>query len=146
MLVASQTIDAIDDDTVLTATTGLRLRAASATASDSVVLLGDRRLEMPGWLEPAMRMLASSDHARPSDDLEPAIADPTSRLVLARRLVREGLLLADPVRARRLRTGRGRDRSVVPLLARERGGRRAAHGTASTITNWLLVEHPGPVG
>jgi hypothetical protein len=39
---------------------GLRLRAPSGRGG-LVVLLGDRRLDMPGWLEPAMRMVASSD-------------------------------------------------------------------------------------
>jgi bifunctional lysine-specific demethylase and histidyl-hydroxylase NO66 len=56
-----------------------------------VVLLGDRRLEMPPWLEPAMRRVA----ATPSfvvGDLADVLPDPTARAVLARRLVREGLL------------------------------------------------------
>ena len=56
-----------------------------------VVLLGDRRLEMPAWLEPAMVLVASSARVRVVD-LIPTVADPASRLVLARRLVREGLL------------------------------------------------------
>ena len=56
-----------------------------------VVLLGDRRLEMPAWLEPAMRRVA----ATPSfvvGDLADVLPDPGARTVLARRLVREGLL------------------------------------------------------
>jgi lysine-specific demethylase/histidyl-hydroxylase NO66 len=56
-----------------------------------VVLLGDRRLEMPAWLEPAMRRVA----ATPSfvvEDLADVLPDPGARAVLARRLVREGLL------------------------------------------------------
>lgn len=56
-----------------------------------VVLLGDRRLEMPAWLEPAMRWVA----ATPSfvvGDLADVLPDPAARAVLARRLVREGLL------------------------------------------------------
>jgi lysine-specific demethylase/histidyl-hydroxylase NO66 len=56
-----------------------------------VVLLGDRRLEMPTWLEPAMRRVA----ATPSfvvGDLADVLPDPGARAVLARRLVREGLL------------------------------------------------------
>jgi lysine-specific demethylase/histidyl-hydroxylase NO66 len=56
-----------------------------------VVLLGDRRLEMPAWLEPAMRRVA----ATPSfvvGDLADVLPDPAARSVLARRLVREGLL------------------------------------------------------
>ena len=58
------------------------------------VLLGDRRLDMPGWLEPAMREVGSANRFAVRD-LTPSIADPASRLVLARRLVREGLLLTD---------------------------------------------------
>jgi lysine-specific demethylase/histidyl-hydroxylase NO66 len=60
-----------------------------------VVLLGDRRLEMPAWLEPAMRRVA----ATPSfvvGDLADVLPDPGARTVLARRLVREGLLRALP--------------------------------------------------
>ena len=55
------------------------------------VLLGDRRLEMPLWVEPAMRRIAAADHFR-VHDLADAVNDPDSRAVLARRLVREGLL------------------------------------------------------
>jgi lysine-specific demethylase/histidyl-hydroxylase NO66 len=55
------------------------------------VLLGDRELRMPAHLEPAMRDLAAREQFRPSDlDL-----DPESRVVLVRRLVREGLLEVD---------------------------------------------------
>jgi hypothetical protein len=56
-----------------------------------VVLLGDRELRMPAHLEPAMRDVAARERFRPSDlDLEPE-----SRVVLVRRLVREGLLEVD---------------------------------------------------
>jgi hypothetical protein len=55
------------------------------------VLLGDRRLEMPLWVEPAMRRIAAADHFR-GHDLADAVNDPNSRAVLTRRLVREGLL------------------------------------------------------
>jgi hypothetical protein len=41
-----------------------------------------------------MRLVASSAHLAVRD-LAPTVIDPQSRLVLARRLVREGLLLAD---------------------------------------------------
>ncbi len=56
-----------------------------------VALLGDRRLEMPLWLEPAMRRIAESP-AFALGDLADVLPDPQSRTVLARRLVREGLL------------------------------------------------------
>jgi hypothetical protein len=58
------------------------------------VLLGDRRLEMPAWLEPAMRRVASHD-VFSVGDLASELSDPGSRLVLARRLVREALLTID---------------------------------------------------
>ena len=57
------------------------------------VLLGDRELRMPAWLEPAMRSIADLD---PHEDLRPRdLADELDvggRTVLVRRLVREGLL------------------------------------------------------
>lgn len=56
-----------------------------------VVLLGDRRLEMPGWLEPAMRRIAGS-RGFELGDLADVLPDAQSRSVLARRLVREGSL------------------------------------------------------
>jgi hypothetical protein len=62
------------------------------TRDDTLIaLLGDRRLEMPAWLEPAMRRISDT----PSfalGELSNAIPDRDSRAVLARRLVREGLL------------------------------------------------------
>jgi len=97
VLAASQTVDAIDDETVLSRRPGSVCELMSDGDGSLVVLLGDRRLVMPGWLEPAMRAVASSGTLSVRD-LGPLIADRTSRLVLARRLVREGLLLADPVR------------------------------------------------
>lgn len=54
------------------------------------VLLGDRELRVPGWVESAMREIASRD-AFTIRDLAPYL-DSASRLVLVRRLVREGLL------------------------------------------------------
>lgn len=54
------------------------------------VMLGDRKLRMPAWCEPAMRMFGEHRSLRVGD-LEPHLDD-ESRLVLVRRLVREGLL------------------------------------------------------
>ena len=93
VLVQGQALDAIGDDTVLTVRPG----AVCELRRDGdrlTVLLGDRRLDMPGWLEPAMRVVGSSDRFAVRD-LTPSIADAGSRLVLVRRLTREGLLLAD---------------------------------------------------
>ena len=96
VLVSSQTIQAIDDGTVLRRRPGSVCELRTGQEGSLVVLLGDRRLDMPAWLEPAMRSVASSDTILVRD-LAPAVADPASRLVLVRRLVREGLLVADPV-------------------------------------------------
>ncbi|HSS68791.1 MAG TPA: cupin domain-containing protein [Nocardioidaceae bacterium] len=54
------------------------------------VLLGDRELQVPAYLEPALVWLRTQDELRPAD-LGPWL-DPQSSLVLVRRLVREGLL------------------------------------------------------
>jgi bifunctional lysine-specific demethylase and histidyl-hydroxylase NO66 len=59
-----------------------------------VVLLGDRRLEMPVRLEPAMRQIARLDDGETLAvrDLALHLPDRPSRAVLVRRLVREGVL------------------------------------------------------
>ena len=54
------------------------------------LLLGDRTLTMPAALEPAVRRLLDADRCTPADLA--GHLDGPSRLVLARRLVREGLL------------------------------------------------------
>ena len=66
----------------------------SPTPGHLVVLLGDRRLEMPGWLEPAMRQIArlAEDDQLVVRDLTLHLPDAANRAVLVRRLVREGLL------------------------------------------------------
>ena len=83
-------LDRIDDRTLLERRPGAvceLLRRGDVL----VVLLGDRRLEMPPWLHAAMDRIASTARLRVSD-LRPEIRDPASRLVLVRRLVREGLV------------------------------------------------------
>jgi hypothetical protein len=95
-LIEQLALDAIDDATAVRRRTGsvCELR----TKGDRlVVLLGDRRLEMPGWLEPAMREIAGRGSFHVSD-LREEIGDTRSRVVLIRRLVREGLLGLEPVR------------------------------------------------
>ena len=59
-----------------------------------VVLLGDRRLEMPVWLGPAMREVAAltEDAELTVRDLARHLPHTSSRAVLVRRLIREGLL------------------------------------------------------
>jgi bifunctional lysine-specific demethylase and histidyl-hydroxylase NO66 len=96
VLVQGQALDSIGDDTELTRRPG-SVCEVRRDGDRLTALLGDRRLDMPGWLEPAMRMVASSEELAVRD-LSPVLADPHSRLVLARRLVREGLLLADTAR------------------------------------------------
>jgi bifunctional lysine-specific demethylase and histidyl-hydroxylase NO66 len=54
------------------------------------VLLGDRVLHMPARLAPVMRMILARDRLAVGDLA--GHLDPTSRLVLVRRLIREGLL------------------------------------------------------
>ena len=82
----------VDDSTVLLRRPGalceIRWRNGSL-----VVLLGDRRLHLPAWLEPAMRRVASREAFR-LGELDGVVPDATSRVVLARRLIREGLLTA----------------------------------------------------
>jgi lysine-specific demethylase/histidyl-hydroxylase NO66 len=61
-------------------------------AGDEIaVLIGDRELRMPAWVEPAVRSLATGTEVT-VNDLEPDLDDADSRLVLVRRLVREGML------------------------------------------------------
>lgn len=54
------------------------------------LLLGDRVLTVPAWLQPALTSLLARPTVRPADLAEEL--DEQSRLVLCRRLVREGLL------------------------------------------------------
>jgi hypothetical protein len=56
------------------------------------LLLGDRELTLPAHLRPALEAIRSSGTFRPADLADHL--DPQSRLVLCRRLVREGLLRA----------------------------------------------------
>jgi bifunctional lysine-specific demethylase and histidyl-hydroxylase NO66 len=58
------------------------------------VLLGDRRLHMPARLTPVMRAILASERLTVGDLA--GYLDPPSRLVLVRRLVREGLLESAP--------------------------------------------------
>jgi lysine-specific demethylase/histidyl-hydroxylase NO66 len=82
-------LEELDDTTVLRrrpgATARLRVRGDRLE-----LLLGDRTLTMPAGLEPAVRRLVDADRCAPADLA--GLLDEPSRLVLARRLVREGLL------------------------------------------------------
>jgi mannose-6-phosphate isomerase-like protein (cupin superfamily) len=57
------------------------------------VLLGDRELAVPARLRPALEVVRSASRLRPADLAEHL--DEQSRVVLCRRLVREGLLAVD---------------------------------------------------
>lgn len=81
-------IDEIDDHSVVVRREGSMCHLETVGGRLSV-LLGDRELRMPGWLEPAMTVAASGERLRVAD--LPGL-DEESRLVLVRRLVREGLL------------------------------------------------------
>ncbi|HJV03657.1 MAG TPA: cupin, partial [Actinomycetota bacterium] len=63
----------------------------SVEGDQARVLLGTRVLRMPSFAEPALRFVVQSDGSFGVDDL-PEGLDRESRLVLLRRLVREGAL------------------------------------------------------
>jgi lysine-specific demethylase/histidyl-hydroxylase NO66 len=60
------------------------------TAGDVRLLLADRELRLPGFVEPTLNAIRDAGQVAVAD-LDPYL-DETSRLVLVRRLVREGLL------------------------------------------------------
>jgi bifunctional lysine-specific demethylase and histidyl-hydroxylase NO66 len=82
-------LDELDDTTEVRRRPGAtcRLRVAGDRLE---VLLGDRTLTMPAHLEPAVRRLVEADRCTPAE-LAGQLDGP-SRLLLVRRLVREGLL------------------------------------------------------
>lgn len=82
------TIDEIDDHSIIARREGSMCHLETVGGELSV-LLGDRELRMPGWLEPAMTVIASGERVTVADL---SGLDEESRLVLVRRLVREGLL------------------------------------------------------
>jgi bifunctional lysine-specific demethylase and histidyl-hydroxylase NO66 len=88
-------LDGISDATVVQR----RARSVCRLQRDSngrpVLELGDRRLTFPAWVEPALRAMLQHERFAVAD-LADAL-DPESRLVLVRRLVREGLLELDVV-------------------------------------------------
>jgi bifunctional lysine-specific demethylase and histidyl-hydroxylase NO66 len=83
----------VDDGTIVARRPGAIVEL-SPHADRLIVLLGDRRLEMPSRLEDAMRRVAEldGDDAMVVGELAFALPDPESRRVLVRRLIREGLL------------------------------------------------------
>ncbi|HYU56501.1 MAG TPA: cupin, partial [Actinomycetota bacterium] len=84
-------LESVDDETILRRRPGsvCEVRLDGDRLS---VLLGDRELRMPARLEDAMRAVAGRESFRPADLA--TWLDPAGRLILARRLIREGLLLS----------------------------------------------------
>lgn len=81
-------LDRVSDESIV------RRREGSICIVDLVdgevsALLGDRELRMPAWAEPAISLLATGVAIEVGD--LPGL-DPNGRIVLARRLIREGLL------------------------------------------------------
>lgn len=58
-----------------------------------LVLLGDRELHVPAWIRPALEQVRSRQELTPAELADHL--DESSRLVLCKRLVREGLLTLD---------------------------------------------------
>jgi hypothetical protein len=87
-------LEEIGEDTVVRKRPGAvcRLRQREERLE---VLLGDRTLHMPARLTPAMQAILTRERLAVSDLA--AQLDPASRLVLVRRLVREGLLESAPL-------------------------------------------------
>jgi cupin superfamily protein len=83
------TLDRLDDSTEVGRRPGATCRLRT-TGDRLEVLLGDRTLTMPARLEPALRQVLDADRFTPADLA--GRLDRPSRLVLVRRLVREGLL------------------------------------------------------
>lgn len=83
-------LSALSDDGRIRRRAGAVCEVRVSESSPLRVLLGDRELRIPRWVEPAMRDIAARDEFAVRD-LAPYL-DATSRLVLVRRLVREGLL------------------------------------------------------
>jgi hypothetical protein len=82
-------LDAIDDETLLRRRPGHPLVLVDRADGERVeVLLGDRSMDVPARIREALEVVRDRSELRPRD----LPLDEQSRLVLARRLVREGLL------------------------------------------------------
>ena len=86
-------VDAQADDTELTRRPGHPCVLLDR-GERLLVLLGDRELEVPAWIRPALEEVRSRTGFTPADLAEHL--DESSRLVLCRRLVRAGLLTISP--------------------------------------------------
>jgi hypothetical protein len=88
------TLDRVDDGTVVRRRTGTVGRLAPDPDGGLRLTLGDRFLVLPAPLEPAVRRLTDGAPHRVGDLAD--LLDGPSRLVLARRLIREGALRRVP--------------------------------------------------
>ncbi len=88
-IVDSLLVSGLDDDTVLNRRVGA-VCVIQAAGERVRLLLGDREMMLPVRLAEALEYIRDQPRLRPRD--LSAWLDPQSRLVLARRLVREGLL------------------------------------------------------
>jgi len=86
-------LDALDDATVVRHRAGAPCALAGPEGGRLALTLGDRRLDLPAAVGPAVRRLLDG-RAQPVSALADLLDGP-SRVVLARRLVREGLLEID---------------------------------------------------
>jgi lysine-specific demethylase/histidyl-hydroxylase NO66 len=91
-LVDGLSLEAIDDDTLLRRRPGHPCVLVEKGDDRLDVLLGDRVLEVPARIRPALEEVRRRPELRPRD----LPLDAHSRSVLARRLVREGLLRVVP--------------------------------------------------
>ena len=92
------TLDEVADSTWLRRRAGSVCRSGSDGEGRPRLELGDRRVTFPTWVEPALRELLhllDGGRFRPADLA--GRLDPESRLVLVRRLIREGLLESDVI-------------------------------------------------
>ncbi|MBA2772852.1 MAG: cupin [Nocardioidaceae bacterium] len=83
-------VAALEDDTDLVRRADAVCVVRAAADERVLLLLGDRELRMPARLTPVLEYIREQQQLRPQDLAD--WLDPASRLVLASRLVREGLL------------------------------------------------------
>ena len=86
-------IDHLEDDTAIRRREGATARLRPQDDGRVALDLIDRTLSLPRSVEPALRRLIDGEVARPLDLDD--VMDSSSRVVLCRRLVREGLLTFD---------------------------------------------------
>lgn len=86
-------LDTVDDDTVVRRRDAIAARLEPTPEGRVELLLGDRVVDLPAAAGPALRRLLEVEELRVGDLDD--LLDAPGRLVLVRRLVREGLLVAD---------------------------------------------------